>query len=362
MALRPLIGHRALRAGLAAAWLDDRLPASLLFQGRRGVGKQRLALWLGALMVCERVRIERLSEPCGDCQHCRYASRGVHPDVHWIFPRPRLGEDPPHDDVAADLAEAIAERMEADGLWTAAPGTSALYIATMRAVVHQATLRPAMAKHALFVVGDAERMVSQEGSDGGANAFLKLLEEPPPTSHIVITTSEPGALLPTIRSRVVTVRVPPLPRGDVEEFLDDVAVHRRIGTTPRAEALARANGAPGVLLSGESASASYAAARRLMEAAMQPATPAGAAERMKAAARQGVAGARGAFTDTLDALTVMLGLRVRQLVAEGRHPEARRAAGAMSLIEQAKLRARGNVSPQLLGASLLQGLHKALRS
>ena len=362
MALRPLIGHRALRAGLAAAWLDDRLPASLLFQGRRGVGKQRLALWLGALMVCERVRDQRLREACGDCQHCRYASRGVHPDVHWFFPRPRVGGDPSPDDVAADLSEAIAERMEHDGLWTAPPGMDGLHVATVRALVHQSTLRPAMAKHALFVVGDAERMVSQEGADEAANAFLKLLEEPPPTSHIVMTTSEPGALLPTIRSRVVTVRVPPLSPGDVGEFLDDVAVHRRIGTTPRAESLARANGAPGDLLSGESAASNFAAARRLLEAALQPASPAGVADRMKAAARQGVSGARGSFTDTLDALTVVLSLHVRQLVAQGRHSEARRASGAMSLVEQSKLRARGNVSPQLLGASLLHGLHKALRS
>jgi DNA polymerase-3 subunit delta' len=362
MALRPLIGHRALRAGLAAAWLDGRLPASLLLQGRRGIGKQRLALWLGTLMVCERVKPDRLLDPCGNCQGCRYASRVVHPDLHWYFPRPRLTGDPSWEDVAADISEAIAERVAHDGLWSAPPGTDGLHVATVRALLHQATLRPAMAQQAVFVVGDAERMVSQEGADQAANAFLKLLEEPPPTTSIVMTTSEPGALLPTIRSRVVTVRVAPLARADVEDFLDDMAVHRRLGTTPRPEALARANGAPGELLSGESTAASFASARRLLEAALQPASPAGAAERIKAAARQGVAGARGSFTDTLDALTVLISLRVRQLVAEGQSRDARRSAAAMSLVEDAKLRARGNVSPQLLGASLLQGLHRAFRS
>jgi DNA polymerase-3 subunit delta' len=361
MALRPVIGHRALRAGLAAAWLDDRLPASLLLQGRRGVGKQRLALWLGALMVCERVRPERLVEPCGECQGCRYAARAVHPDLHWYFPRPRLTGDPSSDDVAADLSEAIAERIAHDGLWSAPPGSDGLHVATVRALLHQATLRPAMAKHALFVVGDAERMVSQEGADQAANAFLKLLEEPPPSTSIVMTTSEPGALLPTIRSRVVTVRVSTLGREEMEEFLNDVAVHRRLGTTPPSDALARANGAPGELLSGESTAASFAAARRLLDAALQPASPAGVGERLKVAARLGVAGARGSFSDTLEALSVLLGTRVRELVAAGRNRDARRTASAMSLVEGAKLRARGNVSPQLLGMSLLQGLHRALR-
>ena len=57
------------------------------------------------------------------------------------------------------------------------------------------------------MIGDAERMVAQEGSDQAANAFLKLLEEPPADTTLILTSSEPGALLPTIRSRSVSVRV-----------------------------------------------------------------------------------------------------------------------------------------------------------
>ena len=90
MSLRPLYGHAALRHRLTAAAAEDRLPASLMLQGRRGVGKQRLGLWLGQYLLCERALSERLLEPCGDCQHCRYTGRGIHPDLHWFFPRPRL--------------------------------------------------------------------------------------------------------------------------------------------------------------------------------------------------------------------------------------------------------------------------------
>lgn len=362
MAFRPLVGHGALRARLASAWQGGRLPASLLFQGRRGVGKQRLAIWLGQLQLCERARPEGLAEPCGSCQHCRYVERGMHPDLHWFFPRPRLKDpDPSPDDIATDLAEALAERMEQDGLWASPAGTENLYIATIRALLHQASLRPAMAKHAVFVVGDGERMGQAEGAEYAANAFLKLLEEPPPSTTIIVTTSEPGSLLPTIRSRVVSVRVPTLPVDDVAAFLDDPAVHRKLGTQPRSELLARAGGAPGELLQGDSTTAAFAAARRLLDAALQPASPAGMAERTKAAARQGVAGARGAFTDTLEALSILLHARVRELVGAGLAIDARRTASAMSLVEDAKLQARGNVSPQLVGAGLLDRLHTTLR-
>lgn len=361
MAHRPLYGHHALRTRLTSSAADGRLPASLLLQGRRGVGKQRLALWLGQYLLCERAMAERLPEPCGSCQHCRYAERGMHPDLHWFFPRPRLKDgDATADDVKGDLGEAITERMEADGLWAPPPGTDGLYVATIRALVHLASLRPAMARRMVFVVGDAERMVSQEGADQAANAFLKLLEEPPAGTTLILTTSEPGALLPTIKSRVVSVRVPPLTRPDMEAFLDDAAVSRMLARVAREEALARANGAPGELFAGESMAAAFTSARKLLEAALAPNTPDGSAERIKAAARQGVAGARGSFSDTLDALTHLLHARTQQLVHAGRDADARRTASALVLVETAKTKAQGNVSPQLLSASLVSRLHHTL--
>jgi DNA polymerase-3 subunit delta' len=56
-------------------------------------------------------------------------------------------------------------------------------------------------------------MVPQEGADAAANAFLKLLEEPPADTTLILTSSEPGALLPTIRSRVVALACGPGRRG-----------------------------------------------------------------------------------------------------------------------------------------------------
>lgn len=367
MGHRPLYGHDAIRQRLAASWHAGRLPASLLLVGRRGVGKQRLALWLGQLLLCERAASEQLSDPCGRCQHCRYTDRAVHPDLHWFFPRPKLKDsDPSADDIKADLAETIAERMSADGLWAPSIGSEGLYISTVRALLQEASVRPAMASRTVFVVGDAERMVSQEGQDAAANAFLKLLEEPSPRTTLILTSSEPGALLPTIRSRVVMIRVPPLARSAMQAFLNDEAVTRRLSVLAKkhdvgADAIARAAGAPGELFTGESTGASFENAKRLLDAALLPATPVGTTERTKAAAKQGVAGARGAFTDTLDALTVLLHQRTQQCVSAGRSSDARRTASAMMFVEDAKQRAQGNVSPQLLTASLLSSLQRTLR-
>jgi DNA polymerase-3 subunit delta' len=74
-----------------------------------------------------------------------------------------------------------------------------------------------------------------------------------------------------------------------------------------------------------------------------------------------MAGARGAFTDTLEALVVVLHERTRQLVASGHEPEARRTAQAIMDVEATKRRAQGNVNPQLLVAALLAAMHRTLR-
>ncbi|MEO7999222.1 MAG: hypothetical protein ABI852_17355, partial [Gemmatimonadaceae bacterium] len=160
MSFRPLIGHESNRARLAQAAIRGKLPASLLFQGPVGVGKQRLALWLGQLLLCERAVPEGLTEPCGQCIHCRYAQRGQHPDLHWYYPRPRIA-DADIDDAKADMAESTAQRVKDDGLWIAPAGNEGIFMVTVRAIIQLASIRPAMARRSVFVVGDAERMVPQ---------------------------------------------------------------------------------------------------------------------------------------------------------------------------------------------------------
>ena len=76
--------------------------------------------------------------------------------------------------VVDGLREPQAFALQHDGLWATPSGTDGIYIASVRALVQIASIRPAMASRAVFIVGDAERMVSQIGSDQAANAFLKL--------------------------------------------------------------------------------------------------------------------------------------------------------------------------------------------
>jgi DNA polymerase-3 subunit delta' len=354
--LVPLHGHANLRQQLADAVGRGALPASLLFQGARGLGKQRLALWLGQLLLCEKPG----AEPCGNCTQCRFSAKLTHPDLHWFFPRPRLKDsDPSLEDVAADQAEAVAERMEAGGLYSAPPGDEAIYVATVRAIVQSAAMSPAIAKRKIYVIGDAERMVSQTGSDQAANAFLKLLEEPPADTFIILTSSEPGALLPTIKSRVIALRVTPLTNSEVKNFLGHPAVASIIRKThsgvSEPELLSLASGAPGRLFGQDALDAAATNARAILEAA----SSGDEAKMFKAAFVQGTSKARGKFSDTLDVLTVLLHERARsesQLSAR----TARGAATAIDAVERAKELAENNGNPELITATLIREISPML--
>ncbi|HEX9565170.1 MAG TPA: hypothetical protein VF981_14400 [Gemmatimonadaceae bacterium] len=356
MPLIPLFGHRDLAERLQRRVASHSLPQSLLLHGPAGVGKQRLALWLGQLLLCSGT-----PRPCGECRDCRYVLDLTHPDLTWLFPRPRPKDsDADPDDVAGDLAEARVKRAAQGGLYAAPPGNEGIYVAAVRYLVRQASRTPALARRKVFVVGDADRMAQQEGAEVAANAFLKLLEEPPADTNIVITTSALGVLLPTIRSRVVAMRVPKLDDATMRAFLAEPAVMAALQKQklPEAESdrMLLAQGAPGTLLSTGISQPAVEAAHRLLTAA----TSANRAELIRAAFVQGQSGARGGFSDTLDALTLALYERMRTRTQSRDERGAASASRAIDLVEDAKRLADGNVSPQLITARLLTELARVL--
>lgn len=356
MPIVDIYGHQLLRQRLSRSVAAGKLPSSILFHGPRGAGKQRLALWLAQTLLCERD-----DRPCGECQSCRYSAELAHPDLHWVFPRPRLKDsDPDLDEVREDYADAIKGRRDDGGLYAAPSGSEGIFISVVRTLVKDASLTPALAKRSVFIIGDADRMVAQEGADQAANAFLKLLEEPPPAATIILTSSEPGALLPTIRSRVVAVRVAPLPDADVRAFAEDPVVKAfidKLDSSSTAERIRRATGRPGLLLETGDDARAVLAAKKILEAAVtkRDSVP------YLAALSQGSAGARGAYSDTLDALVTLLGERMREALHSGDERAAAAASRAADFALRAKQHAAGNVNPQLITSRLIRELATAIR-
>ena len=357
MAIVPLYGHHEIRERLLPRIVAGSLPQSLLLHGPAGVGKQRLALWLGQALLCTTD-----APPCGVCRECRYALDLTHPDLTWVFPRPRpKGGDSDPEDIAEDLAEAAHQRAEKHGLYAAPPGSEGVYVATVRFLVRQAVRTPALARRKVFVVGDADRMAQQEGAEVAANAFLKLLEEPPADTWVIATTSAVGSLLPTIRSRGVAVRVPRLDDSAMRAFMNDPSVAEALAKAdlPKSEGdrLLLAQGAPGALLSTSVRKSAVDEAKRFIDAA----TSGNRADLMKVAFVQGHSGARAGYSDTLDALTIALYERMKFGTRQNDPRVASGASRAIDFVEEAKKLADANVSPVLISAKLLTDLAAVLR-
>ena len=375
LSLHPLLGHESVREALAGAHAREALPAALLMHGARGVGKQRLALWLARLLVCQNPS----SGPCGRCGPCRMASSLEHPDIHWYFPLPRpkkVSGDRLVDALEDARLEAIAD-VRGDSLRPShSDEVRGLYLGTVRNIRARAYKRPTMAPGPVFIVGDAEFLVPQEASPEAANALLKLLEEPPGSARFILTSSEPGLLLPTIRSRAVPVHVGALPDEDVAGFLEEHAgIDAKIaswaatlahGSVGRALGFLPDGGEPGPLesLRQQAFDLVMAATTKQVTSGYGIALgfpPAGARKLVElfAFVEEWLRdlGAAAAGADDLVFNRDVVG-RLKQHVAEA-EIDAVDIPVAFSKVEAARELARGNVNPQLVVSGLMRELRTA---
>ena len=304
-----------------------------------------------------------------------------HPDLHWYFPLskpPRVRPDKLGDALEEARHQALADRRENTlraALLTAEP--TGLYLAVAQHLRRQARRRPAMGERQVFVIGDAETLVPQESSQAAANALLKLLEEPPPDTHLILTSSEPGRLLATIRSRTMPLHLPGLPDDDVAAFLVDATGVDR-PSADRAAKLGRGSigRALGFLPDGDEPGPLEELrqrAFRLLEAASAP--DAGFIYRQslefQSVRGRGLIALLDLLEDALRDLSAtaagvpdrVISLDTADFLERIRserdiHPVA--IAAAFARLEEAKEMAAGNVNPQLIVAGLLTGMREAL--
>ncbi len=173
-------------------------PASLLFTGPQGVGKFTLAALVARTVQCR----EQGEEPCGECKPCRnltalddlsalreaaLAERGnANPDAHPLILRP-------HPDVTVLV-----------------PDGAFIRVSQMRYVVRNAYTVPSEGSRMFFLIDEAEKLRGDM-----ADVLLKVLEEPPPKTTLILVTHEPFRLRATVRSRCIPFHFAPLTRDEI---------------------------------------------------------------------------------------------------------------------------------------------------
>ena len=208
--MKKLIGNRDVKEMLLRLLRTGRVPNALLFAGPEGVGKKQFALGLARSLVCTRPDD---GEGCGHCAACKRVGE-------FAIPKFERGQD----------SDYVFFSQHPD-VGLVVPYNRNLRIGAIRALEREANFRPYEAGARVFIVEDADKM-----NEHASNALLKTLEEPPPTSHIILIAARADSLLPTIRSRCQTIRFAPAPFDDIEEHLiaterfsaDDAALAARV--------------------------------------------------------------------------------------------------------------------------------------
>jgi len=145
-----------------------RLPHTLLLEGPEGCGKRAFGKLIAAAILCEGEG----PRPCGECAHCRKVMGDYHPDFIVCDP------------------------------WQDSKVYSAERIRQLR---REAALAPNEGRARVYLLAGAHLMSPQN-----QNIILKLIEEPPGSSYFLLTAPNRFLLLPTVRSRSVTVALEPL--------------------------------------------------------------------------------------------------------------------------------------------------------
>ena len=351
MSLHSLYGHEALMNRLAGTIASGRFPQSVLLTGPAGVGKQRIGLRLAELLFCH----DDGSEPGPDNRIAKQVRELGHPDLHWFIPLPQsrrsVGADKQIEEAQEALAEIIKERRR-NPIYAPMDGQSSHRVASVRLLHRIAGITPFQAKRKVILLGDADRLIVQESSQEAANALLKVLEEPTPDTTLLLTSSNPDALLPTVRSRLVTVRVGRLTDGEVQKLLV-TELGLKSEEAERIAVLAEGS-ISNALAVRDGADQGNRAAKRFLTAIRR-----GPEAWVGEALLQPPWGARGEFRAMLDALAVQLRSELRGGVDHDK-PNVDNYLKALKLVEEHRASTQRNVNPQLSMAVLASSIGNSL--
>ncbi|WP_419192420.1 hypothetical protein [Engelhardtia mirabilis] len=222
------LGHADAIRGLWRAAAADRLSHALLVRGPQGVGKFTACVWLAQGLLCRDLAAAGAVDdwrPCGTCPSCKKVAsgewRGNHPDFLRVDPVEEGWDEIP--------IQAVAERSGDSG----GPCVGSFL-----------KLRPAEGANRVVLVREAERL-----NLPAQNALLKTLEEPSAGTFLLLEASRPDSLLPTIRSRVLEVRLGALSDADTEAVLAaSAADDEALAGLDLIELAVLARGAPGEVL------------------------------------------------------------------------------------------------------------------
>lgn len=179
LALGDMVGQDVAVRILANQLRTGHVSHSYLFLGPEGVGKETAAYAFARALLCEGESVGACGDACGSCRACRKVLHSNHPDLRIIAPQDRY-----------------------------------ISIDQVRELQRFLALRPYEARYKVVVLQDADSMQKPT-----ANSLLKTLEEPPPSSVLVLICHRLQGVPDTVLSRCQIIRFRRLTTREITDLL-----------------------------------------------------------------------------------------------------------------------------------------------
>ena len=192
-----VLGHEQTIAHMKSAIEANKVSHAYLLAGEKGSGKKMLAGIFARTLQCEA----HGSEPCGKCHSCIQAESGNQPDIIYVN----------HEKPGSISVDDIRGQVNGD-----------------------IQIKPYSSPYKIYIIDEAEKLTQQ-----AQNALLKTIEEPPAYAIIMLLTANEGMLLPTIKSRCVTLTMKPVPLPlQIPDYRADICAAFSQGNVGKAKRLA----------------------------------------------------------------------------------------------------------------------------
>ena len=217
MQFKQVPGHKEVKSHLIHEIIENRTPHAQLFLGKSGSGNLAMALAFVQYLLCTS---KTPDDSCGQCAACVKTSKFIHPDLHFSFPSIRLKKEKPHlsDDYLPQWRKALTKNPYMNYFdWMEVLDSENkqgnISIDDCRSVISKLSLKPFESDKKILIMWLPEFL----GNVG--NALLKIIEEPSPGTYFILVAEDDDLILPTIVSRVQTIRIPALKDTDINGFL-----------------------------------------------------------------------------------------------------------------------------------------------
>jgi len=218
-----IIGQDRVKKILKNIYSSGRISHAYIFYGKEGIGKDAAAVEFAKLLNCEN-KIDGI-EACDTCQSCRQISTLNSTTFKFITALPAGKKETSEDDNPVNtlrdddyeiFLEEFSRKSKDNYYKISIPNANDIKISSIRQIKKEIYLTGEKGKKKIFLISNSDLMNIQS-----SNAFLKILEEPPGDSLIILTTSRLNAMLPTITGRCQKIRFDSINKEDLTKFLLD---------------------------------------------------------------------------------------------------------------------------------------------